>query len=284
MTLLIIFVIISIIFSIYLLLNKKKGIFLILILIWIFLPLIFLGNKDNATSWNNNYILLIDVSTSMNTRDIKNWETSVTRIEKVKNIIKSNLKEWNNYWINIFSWNNVTMSPLTNNIDFLFNIIDWLDWNNITWKGTNIYNWISETINMLWKEQWTLIIFTDWWDEEIDIKELPTIDKDINIIIYWMWSIDWWIVEEWNSSKKNPVFKKYKWEDVISKLNTKNIDILLKKYNAKKILIDKNKDQIFIENNNTKNSFNKSNNNLFIWLSLFFLFTFIFSMKKVLYN
>ena len=211
-----------------------KYIILILSLIFLILPIYWINiliNEDNweLNSWN--ILFVVDVSKSTNVIDFINNNKKISRLEWSKNFINKYIsKKSNNYfWLMIFAWEALELLPFTSDISLFKTIFSWVDEKNLSKSWTNfleVFNWINWYF--VWEDKpWTIVIFTDWW-EDLIVKSLKeSIDnlekKNITIIIVWVWTEKWWYIPIWYDIFWKIKYKIYWWKQVISKLNEKEL-------------------------------------------------------------
>ncbi len=175
-------------------------------------------------------VFVLDVSKSMNTIDY-NWKT---RLEFAKNMIKKYIQKhnYNRYSLVIFAWKAMWISPLTTDYWLFLNFLDSVDYKNFYRQWTDFTKALKLAINRFSKDnnKAKLIIFiSDWWDkdEKIDVDELKKLKKDdIYFAFVWVGTKKGWKIFEWFDTFWEPVFKKYNGEEVVLKINEKNLEKL----------------------------------------------------------
>jgi len=277
--------------------KKNKLIPTILLLISFFLVIInIFWIKTSINLWNNSIkwwkiLFIMDVSKSMNTIDINKWNKLISRLNFSKNIIKDFIinNPQNKNSLAIFAWEMLEILPFTSDSSIFIKILNWLNSNNIS-KNWSELVWVFNSILDFFPEEenWTVVIFTDGWDDKIELlkNEIDNINlKKINIIIVWVWSLKWNYIPNWYDIWWNIIFKTYKWEKIISKLNNENLDKISDNFNFKYFVLNDIKKQKELENEilsiiDKNNIINNENNNnyltrFFILLSLIFFILFL---------
>jgi len=175
-------------------------------------------NKATNVWWRILFVL--DLSKSMETLDV--WDS---RLDLSKQIISDFIIEnsQNKNALMGFAWEVIEVLPFTDNSSIFVKILNWLDNNNIWVNWTNLTQVFEKAYNYFKEEEaWTIVVFTDWWDEEINIdnniiKSLK--NRNINILIVWVWTEKWWYIPDWIDVWWNINYKIYNWQRVVSKLN-----------------------------------------------------------------
>ncbi len=212
------------------------------------------------TAWN--IIFVLDISNSMNVKDVFYNNHQVSRLTLAKKIIENNIKKLNNkYWLVIFSDSfNYFIPPTYDKINFL-NYLKSLNTNFLDWWQTNLKALSSWLNNYLWKLD-QIIFLSDF-----DFKSL---NLNINNYTYFIWiwkEINWTVKNKyWETLFKN-------WKVLLSKLNKNILIKLSKKYWEYYVINHYNKWQTlkFLSKLNNKNYLEKKdkiNIKLIIWFWL----------------
>ena len=256
-----------------------------------------IGNK-NILWWK--VLFVMDVSKSMNTDDIIWQNKMISRLDFTKNFIKdfviNNRK--NNYSLTVFAWETLEILPFTNDISLFLKILNWINNDNVS-KNWSELIWVFESIIdcFPWNENWTVVIFTDGWDEKIDLLKNTVNNinsKKINIIIAWVWSTKWDYIPDWYDVWWNIIYKTYQWKKILSKLNYKNMSDIASNFDFNFFTIDSIKTQNKLEKlissqvekntlvNNTEDYFYLTRFLIFLSFIFFILFLFLdnFIWKK----
>ncbi len=246
--------------------------------------------KNVSVDWWN-IVFVLDVSKSMDAVDMIDTDKSVSRIEWSKNLITSYISKYTNnlYGLIIFAWEALETLPFTNDLWAFNTILHWVGNSNISKNWTNL-NSVFESLSDYfedYKEGWVAVIFTDWWDEAIDlskdlVKDLK--NSKVSLLLVWVGDVKWAKIPLWKDFFWEEVFKVYKWKEVITRLNEKNLKDIWEKYKIDYITLNNTKkfDEIndFISNNIELISLERSINNRedltpkFIFIAfLFFIFS-----------
>lgn len=245
---------------------------------------------ENVEWWK--VVFAVDVSKSMLAKDITYWDNILSRLEWAKWLIWEYIttNQFNLYGLIVFAWESLEVLPFTNDLSIFKTILFWINNDNISkyWSDlNNVFNSLS--IYFEWETDWWLaVIFTDWWDEDIVIwKEVLSEleEKNIKILLVWVWTERWAKIPVSKDFFWRPIFKKYNWEEVITKLNSKQLKSFSNKYNFDYFTLDNtdnfNNIDKYITNNINLISLEKNINNridytrFFIFLSLLFFTLFL---------
>jgi hypothetical protein len=253
----------------YLIYRKSKNKISIIFLFFSFLFLIiaifwFRWSLKNNNNFENfwNILFAIDVSKSMKVADFEYGNSKYSRLESSKYLINDYLDNNinNNYWLVVFAWESLEILPFTKSNDLYKTILSWVDDNNLTKVWTDL-NSVFDSILSFFKDDetiWTVVILTDGWDSidfELLKQKIKNIkEKNLEIIIVWVWTMDWDFIPEWNDIFWNINYKIYKWEKIISTLNEKDLKNLANKYDFEYIRFESIPDMKKIWDLITKNT------------------------------
>lgn len=290
------------IFSIY----KKENIRINMIIL--FFSFFFLIINIFVIKWGLNsdkkiikwwkIVFVLDVSKSMNAIDIESDNIISSRFEISKEIINSYISKYieNNYGLIIFAWEALETLPFTNDIWVFKTVLYWVNNSNVSKYWTNLNSVFNSLHNYFIPEEgwWLAVIFTDWWDEDINISsELieSLSEKWVNILIVWIWSEKWAKINIWTDFFWRAIYKTYNWDTVITKLNNKVLKKISSKFDIWYIEID-NIDEIskiytFITKNINQVNLKKNINYrvdftrlfAFISFSLFIIYLFLINLS-----
>ena len=236
--------------------NLSILIFIILLLLWLFFSLLLFKREKlkvlfiffsylfliinifefkwwyNTQIYNIEWwkvVFVLDVSKSMNVLDIDYNNVDKSRIATSKYLIEEYITNSNNqYWLMVFAWSALEMLPFTSDLWIFKTVLSWLSNNNINKYWTNL-NSVIELLHYYFindLDGWLAVIFTDWWDDTINIsKDLlnSLTEKNVKILIVWIWSLEWWYIPEWVDFFWKQLYKTYKNKIITSKLN--NIEL-----------------------------------------------------------
>ncbi len=214
-----------------------KYIFLLLSFFVIFLSIFQIKvSKNTEQSWKwIDIVFVLDVSKSMNVADISDTKFKYTRLDFSKKAISNFVVKnpQNRYSLVIFSWEAISSIPLTNDKNVFLTLLENVDYRNLLVQWSNF----KDALNLANKrfdkndKTWKVIVFiSDWADGERPNFE-GIYDKNIVYFVSWVWTQKWWKIIIWRDVFWDIKYQKYKWEYVISKLNTKNLEKLAKVLN-----------------------------------------------------
>jgi hypothetical protein len=228
--------------------NKISVIFLFISVIFLLINIFeikwWYKNSTENIEWGK-IVFVVDVSSSMDVQDIKDNRTFFSRLWSSKEVIKKYITKYinNNYGLMIFAWETMEVLPFTNDIDIYNTVLFWINNTNISKLWTNLDSVFSSLENYFVseKEWWLVIIFSDLWEEEINIdKEQLNLLKNkwIKILLIWVGSDNWWKIPIWKDFFWENVYKVYNWQEIISKLNTSELKRISNQYNLDYIIFD----------------------------------------------
>lgn len=284
--------------------NKFSVIFLFISLIFLLINIFeikwWYKNSTENVEWGK-IVFVVDVSSSMDVQDIQDNKTFFSRLWASKEIIKKYITKYinNNYGLMIFAWETMEVLPFTNDVDIYNTVLFWINSTNISKLWTNLDSVFSSLENYFVseKEWWLVVIFSDLWEEEINIdnEQLNLLkNKWVKILLVWVGTDEWWKIPIWKDFFWWDVYKVYNWQEIISKLNTDELKRISNQYNIDNITFDdmgnfddisdyitKNINLIDLENS----TYNRNDlTRLFIFISfisfILFLYTENFTWKR----
>ena len=130
-------------------------------------------------------MVILDVSKSMNARDIRDSSWEYTRIDTAKSLLRElviNNPE-NRYWLVVFAWEAVNVSPLTTDTQIFLNFLSWVDYRNVNEQGTDLKAAYTLGLERFINDEESgkaLLLLSDWWDadDEIDTKTIRDLLRD----------------------------------------------------------------------------------------------------------
>lgn len=279
--------------------NKYSLFFILLSLFFILINIFEIKWKNIA--WNNikwwNLVFVLDLSKSMNVLDIASNSNYISRLDISKDSIKEyiSLNINNFYWLIAFAWEALEILPFSSDYDIYSSFLNWLSSNNISKVWTNIDSVFSSLdLYFEWKKDWWLaVIFTDWWDEKLNLNEniLSKLrDKNIKIIFVWVWTKKWWYIPDWIDFFWKQKYKIYNWEQIFSVINSDlkrfsdkyDFDYFeinnINDFNGLENIIDKNLDKVYINNDSY---YNVDYTRFFIFISFVFFILFLVFDNKI---
>lgn len=201
-----------------------SGIFLLLF----FFSYVFSQNIGDARPKNDLGIsLVIDVSQSMQVQDVDN----IGRLEAVKkDLEKRFIEEWNPVWITIFAGEAQRVLPFTTQKDLVLTVLSSVDSKNLQKQGTDVVSAVAAWLRQFLPEQTgKMILFSDGGEESIgDISaiEKKVQEQNIEVVIVWVGSKNGGNILLWWDAFGSPVYKFYRWERVVSKLEDASLQEL----------------------------------------------------------
>jgi hypothetical protein len=108
-------------------------------------------------------------------------------------------------------------------------MLSWVDYRNLTVQGSDFKKALDLAINrFIWdKDRSKALVFISDWGDAWDKIDIPNeIKKDIVYYVVWVWTEVWWQIINGLDVFWRPIYQKYKWQLVISKLNINNLEQL----------------------------------------------------------
>lgn len=281
-------------------LSKKYFILktILFLLSWILFGIAFFGpikdQSDNKKD-SKDIIFLLDVSKSMDAMDCDVFGNKISRIDCAKELINYyiNKNSYNNYWLVIFGWEAINISPLTNDIDMFTTFLNNVNSNQISKWWTNLEEAVKVAI-FSWKNK-NLVLLSDWEDlTDNNLSSLKSISKIQNIKIFgvWVWSLKWANIPTGNDFFGNVTYKNFDWQKVVTKLDEKSLKNITSLWNWGYIKAKRNSnisefDNLFITSNQKLTDLRKKQSEwsyifIVIWVILL-LFWDIVQYKKLIW-
>lgn len=281
--------------------KNKNLIYISYILLFLsFILLLISAFFTDYTTQNNNWksnekvLFLLDVSKSMKALDYNEWNKTYSRLDTAKKWISDFVSNAPNIstWLNVFAWEVVWIMPIMNSSDTFLTFLYWVDENNLSKQGTNIYDSILYSIERFDKKdnsKKSIFLISDWGDE-LEKKDFSKIKKSldeqkIKLYIIWIWSKRGSFIPLETDYFGQTTYKTYNSKKVVTKLNSDNLQNIASKlgttYSEISSYWDKNYEQIIWKNKNFIN-LNIKETRFFIILSyiLFLSFTILFFYNK----
>ncbi len=194
----------------------------------------------NSVAVWNDIMIMLDVSKSMEVIDMDLQWKRVTRLEfakeKIKNIAKNNV--WKKIWLWIFAWSAEWVIPLTYDHTLMVRFLDTIDVSVPLDVWTQLIAAIEYgTDRFKDKKEGSLLIFTDWWEEDVTINEWEFLYENLKVYLIWVGSSAGWPIPEENILSW-PSFKQFEWSTVISKLEVSNLQKIAQKLNWEILTLD----------------------------------------------
>ena len=255
-------------------LNQVRKMLLVRTIVFIFGFFVFWSWFANYVQKNKavmagNIVFVLDLSNSMNVRDVFYNAHQVSRLKLAKKIIENNVKNVDNkFWLIIFADKfNYFIPPTYDKYNFL-NFLKSVNTNYLNWWQTNVVALFSGLNNYLWKlDQVVILSDFDFWD----LKSFKRYEKyKLNNYTYFIWigTNAWWIVKnaEWKTLFEN-------WNPLTSSLNEKILKKLAFKNWQYQIVTSYEQWQVLsflkrLKNKNTLQQNHKINWRFIIWIAL----------------
>ncbi len=201
--------------------------------------------NENIEVSQAKILYIMDVSRSMNVRDIHLEWHIISRSLAAKNIITESFKKFPNnlYGLFVFAWETLEVLPFTSDTWFYTTVLSGIDEHNVSKQGTDFTSIFESLESVLTQEHKnsTLVILTDGEDTvhgeiKTDLKFLE--ELNISVIFTAIGTEKWWNIRLWTDPFWFPIYKMYNWEQVISKVNHNNLEKFAKKYNFSYVKFD----------------------------------------------
>ena len=190
------------------------------------------ASTDQNSQWID-IVFVLDVSKSMNVYDFEYEWQQVSRLQAsklaIQEIVQNNLQ--NRYWLVVFAWEAVSVSPLTYDRDIFLSFLSSVDYRNLWEQWTNLWDaYLSAIKRVESPESSLLVLISDGWDEEVQWINNRT--QKIQSSIYGIGTKNWWEIISWTDVFWRPQYETYNWERVIVWLNETNLKKLAREVNA----------------------------------------------------
>lgn len=178
-------------------------------------------------SWGQDIVIVLDVSKSMETRDIEDEKYS--RLEYAKAQIRSyiNSHPENRYSLVIFAGDALSMVPLTNNREHFFHHLSKLNYTHIGKQGTDLVTASELGYTRFGISEWdtgkALILISDGWDQQdtLDTTLLSSLNPDnIASFIFGVGTKRGGPIPIGQDPFWDMLFQTYGWQQVITTLNS----------------------------------------------------------------
>jgi len=185
----------------------------------------WVDTQEQEKEWIDISIIL-DVSKSMNTKDITDGWNQISRLDSAKKAIASFLAHHPNdrVWLTIFSGEASSVVPLTTDHSLFLTLLDGVDYRNLSKQGTNFSQaidvWSSHFAT--WSESKAVILISDGGDEMIDIntiKALKTKYSTLSYFVLGLGSKDGGYIPDGVDIFWSVQYVHYQWAPVLSKRN-----------------------------------------------------------------
>ena len=224
-----------------------KYIFLILSIFIILFGIFWVKFWDKKISMQSKWIdtmFVLDVSKSMNVADINDWNYSYKRLDLAKKAIADFVSKHqeDRFWLVIFAWDAISTIPLTLDHNLFLTMLSGVDYRNLTVQGSDFKKALELAISRFtWDDDRSkaLIFISDWWDSWDKVDFDLNIPNWITSAVVWVGTEKWWRIIKGTDVFWRPIFQKYKWQYVISKLNMNNLEKIADLLNAEIVKLNK---------------------------------------------
>ena len=205
--------------------------------LWIFTIKYWEKTTKQEVNWIDISFVL-DVSKSMNALDFIDWDYSVSRLSFTKALMWEYIANnpGNRYWLVIFAGDAISSSPLTSDHSTFLTFLQNVDYKNLNTQWTNLEKAVELWVERLYSQKWeqerakAMIVLSDWWDEWEKVNytyiEWLIQNKQMSNFIIWIWKKTWAKIPVWQDVFWNISYQTYKWESVITKLNSPTLKSL----------------------------------------------------------
>lgn len=224
----------------------------------------------------NRSIILLDVSQSMNIRDMP-WNRS--RLDLAKKYISNYREQTQNLvGLTIFAWEWVNILPINSDKNYFIDVLRGINYSHVRLQWSRLDSGIMQTYNLFGVEDgWNLIIFTDqdsyeWIRYQENIEHIGKLlkNKNIDVTLIWVGTESWWKIEVWRDMFWDPIYKKYRWQIVTAPLEREYLQNVASKLWGR-----------YIEIENI--SFIFDNDNFWKWWTLSIRIVYIYSLLSLIF-
>ncbi len=197
-------------------------------LLW---PKNFQNTETSSVEWID-IIIVLDVSKSMNARDVQQGNNFYSRIDASKLLVKNYVinNPANRYGLVVFAWDSVNVSPLTSDQDIFLTFLQSVDYRNVSAQWSNLalaYELWTQRLSVD-SESAAIIMISDGGDTD-DTLDSDAIQKSYlsqknYTVVLWVGTTDWAKIPIWNDFFWETQWQTFRGEDIITKLNRKNLE------------------------------------------------------------
>lgn len=220
---------------------SKKTLLIGWCLVWLLLALLVPQFKAQQHNHTKNISIVLDVSKSMNVRDVEYAWSLISRLDASKRSIETILTTYPNVKValTVFAWTPVWVVPLTTNHEVVRSFLDGVDHSFVVEQGTDIVQavsyWLamvqstfdSASLSTMYHSGSTIVVLSDWWDDnDLMLESVDILDDTVRLITVWVWSSWWWPIPELPDLFGKTHYVTYQWEQVISSLNDSGLQDL----------------------------------------------------------
>lgn len=189
---------------------------------------------SQSTSFDGNISFVVDVSKSMLSEDISSWNGENSRLSTAEETIQYILSELPNfsYGLSVFAGEALRILPFTQDKDIFLTFLSGISSESVSVQWTDLSKalvaWIEAFTLDEAKKWWTLVLFTDGWDEVVDSSTLGEIkkllrQKHIELLVVGVGSEEGSYIPVGTDAFGEPVYKMYNWQRVVSKLDASGL-------------------------------------------------------------
>ena len=228
----------------------------------------FHGQRDFPDG--DNYIsFILDVSKSMSVNDV--WGRSRLDIAKQKILETIELYPGMQYSLSIFAGESLRVLPFNSDISLFQTFLIDIDSSNISKQGTELDLALEDGFRAF-SEDMTghIVLLTDGDEDTIDLSDILINDlakQDISVQIVGVGTPEWWYIIEGVDPFGRVLYKSYKWEQVLVKLNSSWLRKLASKLGGKYISWE---DMIYLHDSSWIQEYSFSSVRGLLWASFIF--------------
>jgi len=242
----------------FLIFNQNKGFYIKYIFLFFSLLIILFSVFNIKYLWKTekqsingiDIVFVLDISKSMNSIDFWEGNNLFSRLDFSKILISKYISNnpQNRYGLVVFAWEAMSLSPLTTDHSTFLTFLQNVSYKNLNIQWTNLEEAFKLWVQRLSKSNSeddrskALILLSDWADKDtiVDFKNISNTLKDKNIasLILWIWKKDWAKIPISQDFRWRITYQKYKWDFIITKLNSTLLSELANKINWDYLIID----------------------------------------------
>lgn len=229
--------------------NWLASLFLILSLILSLISFFsyYINDSQKIKTETSDIVFVLDVSKSMLAIDYAEKSRLQISKEFIKDYVTKNDK--NRYSLTIFSWDAVSLIPLTQDKNIFLTFLDSIDEKSILKWWTNFKEALNISNQRFEKNGWAIIFISDFEpnlnisEKQKLLQEVSAQQKNVKIFWVWLWTEVWNKIINWYDFFGWAIYLKDNfWKDVITKFDKEFFDWFLDKLNAWKFVIKKEDD------------------------------------------
>lgn len=229
--------------------NWLASLFLILSLILSLISFFsyYVNENQKIKTKTSDIVFVLDVSKSMLAVDYSEKSRLQVSKEFIKDYVTKNDK--NRYSLTIFSWDAVSLIPLTQDKNIFLTFLDSIDEKSILKWWTNFKEALNISNQRFEKNGWAIIFISDFEpnlnvaEKQKLLQEVSAQQKNVKIFWVWLWTEVWNKIINWYDFFGWAIYLKDNfWKDVITKFDKEFFDWFLDKLNAWKFVIKKEDD------------------------------------------